>query len=559
MVVCDEIGNARYHGYHRGLGRVTQLPGAPEIKKSAIATEKLDKPKSSKKRAVRATSSSTQESNGVDHGELAPPHAAALAESLRAFGYDLATALADLADNSLFHNSRKVQIQFNWDGENSAVALADDGDGMDEPTLVNAMRVGSKNPRESRDPRDLGRFGLGLKTASLSHGRRLSVFTQRRGSDEIVRCWDLDHIAETNEWRLLRTPTPLASKLAGELSHGKHGTVVIWEKLDRLTAGTVTENDSDMDAFLRQAEFVGNHFAAVFHRLMAGKRAIAFYLNGKRIKPWDPFLSDHVATQRLPVEHLRFQGHPIDVEPFVLPHLSKLDAEDHRQAGGLRGWNAHQGFYIYRNSRLLVPGDWLGIKGWRQEEHYKLARIRVDLPNSLDHEWEIDVTKSRARPPERIRRELSRIGERTRSLAKRVYSHRGAKLLPAYGQERVFLWEQVAKHSQVSYRINRDHPLLKHVRTACSDKPKLNALLRLIEETIPVPLIMTTDREMPDRTLGPFEAAIESDLMEVMHQVHAALVAGGLSKEDAMLRLSTFEPFGSFPSLLQSIREELGL
>ena len=223
---------------------------------------------------------------------------------------------------------------------------------------------------------------------------------------------------------------------------------------------------------------------------------------------------------------------------------------------GLRGWNAHQGFYIYRNFRLLVPGDWLGIKKWRQEEHYKLARIRVDLPNALDQEWEIDVTKSRARPPEKLRRELERIGERTRSVAKRVYSYRGAKLLPADGQERIFLWEQTAKHNQIFYRLNRNHPLMKQVRVVCSDVPKFNALLRLIEETIPVPLIMTTDREMPDRTLGPFEATRESEILEVMRQVFASLRVGGLSQNDSLLRVAQIEPFGRFPQLLQSLKEE---
>lgn len=491
-----------------------------------------------------------------DDRDLAPPHAAALAESLRAFGYDLATALADLADNSLFHHCRTLRIHFHWAGESSAIATADDGDGMDEPTLIDAMRVGSRNPREHRDPRDLGRFGLGLKTASFSQGRRVTVFSRRSGGVQIVRCWDLDHIAETNEWRLLRQPSALAATLAEQLADPKHGTVVVWEKLDRLTAGTVMEDDSDEDAFLRQAEYVGKHFAAVFHRLMTGKHAVAMSLNGSPIKPWDPFLADESATQRLAVEHLRFQGHPVEVEPFVLPHLSKLDAEAHRSASGLRGWNAHQGFYIYRNSRLLVPGDWLGIKGWRQEEHYKLARIRVDLPNALDHEWEIDVTKSRARPPEKLRRELARIGEKTRSVAKRVYSHRGAKLLPALGHERIFLWEQTAKHSQVFYRLNRDHPLVKRVRLACNDVPMLTALLRLIEETIPVPLITTTDREMPDRTIGPFETAKESEIVEVMRHVFAALMAGGLSRADALLRLAHIEPFGSFPQLLQVLQEE---
>jgi hypothetical protein len=496
------------------------------------------------------------ESAGTNDFDDVPPKAAALVESLRAFGYDLATALADLADNSLFHHSRNITIHFHWAGENSAIALADDGDGMDEATLINAMRLGSRNPREQRDPGDFGRFGLGLKTASFSQCRRATVCTKQRRRDTLIRCWDLDHIAQTDKWQLLRTASAPAAKLAERLADTDHGTVVIWENLDRLTADTSTENDADEDAFLRRAEHVGEHFAAVFHRLMAGKTPVKFSLNSKPIKPWDPFMGDEAATQRLPPEKLPFQGHVIEVEPFVLPHLSKLDAASHRSAAGLRGWNAHQGFYIYRNHRLLVPGDWLGIKGWRQEEHYKLARIRVDIPNALDHDWEIDVTKSRARPPEKLRRDLVRIGECTRSLAKRVYSHRGAKLIPSDGHERVFLWEQTAKHNHVFYRINREHPLVKQARAACSDGPKFSALLRLIEETIPVPLITITDREKPDQTVGPFEISKESEILEIMRQVFASLRASGLSRKEALLRLAHFEPFPRFPQLLQSLQEE---
>jgi hypothetical protein len=488
--------------------------------------------------------------------DVAAPHAASLVESLRAFGYELPAALADLADNSLFHRARHLTVHCHWGGENSAIALADDGSGMDEPTLINAMRLGSQNPREMRDPGDFGRFGLGLKTASFSQCRRVTVFTRRNRGDVFVRCWDLDHIAKIDKWQLLRTPSALAVKLAEKLGDVNQGTVVVWEKLDRLTSGTTTENDADEDAFLTRAEQVAEHFATVFHRMMTGRNAVAFSLNGKPIAPWDPFLADEAATQRLPLERLRFQGHIVVVEPFVLPHLSKLDAESHRSAGGLRGWNAHQGFYVYRNCRLLVPGDWLGIKGWRPEEHYKLARIRIDLPNALDHEWEIDVTKCRARPPEKLRRELVRIGERTRSVAKRIYSHRGAKLVPAKGQERVFLWEQTVKHSQVFYRVNRDHPLVKQVRAACVDVPKFAALLRLVEETIPIPLITITDREKPDQTIGPFEAANESEILEIMRQVFASLRAGGMSRKDSLLRLAHFEPFPRFPQLLQAIQEE---
>lgn len=493
----------------------------------------------------------------VPDSDLAPPFASSLSESLRAFGYDLPTALADLADNSLFARARRIDLHFHWAGEESAIALADNGRGMDEKTLVNAMRIGSRNPRDVRDPADFGRFGLGLKTASFSQCRRVTVFTRASdGGAVLVRCWDLDHIAATDTWQLLRTPTRLAGKLSEQFGGENPGTVVVWEKLDRLTAHTQTAIDADEDAFLRRAEQVGDHFGTVFHRLMTGPRAVTFALNGRTIKPWDPFLTDETATQRLPPERLSFGGHIVEVEPFVLPHLSRLDADTHRRAAGLRGWNAHQGFYIYRNRRLLVPGDWLGLKGWRQEEHYKLARLLVDIPNALDQAWEIDVTKSRARPPERLRKELARIGERTRSLAKRIYSYRGAKLVPSGGQERVFLWEQTAKHNQVSYRINREHPLVKQTRAASADLPKFNALLRLIEETIPVPLITITDREKPDQTIGPFETTKESEILEVVRQVFASLRASGLSRKDALLRLAHFEPFSQFPQLLQILQEE---
>ncbi len=491
----------------------------------------------------------------TSESDLAPPHAASLVESLRAFGYDLSTALADLADNSLFHGARNIALHFHWDGTGSAIAISDDGTGMDEATLVNAMRVGSRNPRDKRDPADLGRFGLGLKTASFSQCRRVTVLTRRPAvSSHVVRTWDLDHIAATDAWQLLRNPSPLASALAEKVGYSKQGTIVVWENLDRLTQDSATNSNADEDVFLRRAEYVGQHFATMFHRLM-GPRGVAFSLNGRRISPWDPFLSSERATQPLPVERLKFEGHLVEVEPFVLPHLSKVDAATHKAAAGTRGWNAHQGFYIYRNRRLLVAGDWLGLKGWRQEEHYKLARIRLDLPNALDHAWEIDVTKSRACPPERLRADLTRIAERTRSIAKQVYSFRGAKLVATDKQERVFLWGQIAKHNCVSYRLNREHPMLRYVKDKCTDPKGFAALLRLIEETIPVPLITITDRERPDQTVGPFEPAMQKEVIDIMRLVFDALLAGGLSQKEALLRIAQMDPFPRFPDLLATLAE----
>ena len=499
-------------------------------------------------------SRSSSTTNGESF-EVVAPHAASLVESLRAFGYELPTALADLLDNSIFAKARSVWVDFFWDGERSAICVTDDGRGMTETELRDAMRPGSTNPLADRDPRDLGRFGLGLKTASFSQCRRLTVRTKTSSKATVTRCWDLDTIAQTNDWRLLRSGNESAEPRFQRLQSLKHGTAVLWQGMDRLVKGQHTEHKRDHDLFLRRIEETQLHLGMVFHRLLTGRRALKIFVNERRTEPWDPFLESEIAIDPRPVEKLRHAQGQVLVRPFVLPHLSKISAEVHTRAAGPRGWNAHQGFYVYRNQRLLVSGDWLGF-GWTKEEHYKLARILVDLPNTMDHDWEIDVTKSRACPPPSLRADLRRIGEDTRARAKRIYSFRGAKLMPKEGQERIFLWHQKARHGRVSYQINRDHPLVRQSLAASGDKAPLLALFRLMEETIPVPLITITDREQPDQTLGPFEAAKTPEVIEVMREAFHALRATGYSPKEAMTRLQTMEPFPRFPAELQAFAEK---
>jgi len=486
--------------------------------------------------------------------DLAPPQAACLVESLRAFGYELPTAIADLVDNSITAGARRVWVDFYWAGESSVIAVTDDGRGMTAEALMAAMRPGSQNPRDEREPHDLGRFGLGLKTASFSQCRRVTVRSRVRSSTPATRCWDLDHIAKVNDWQLLRSGDSAAEVHFERLRKLEHGTTVLWQKLDRLVAGNHTDNARQQERFLQRAEGVRAHLAMVFHRLMSGKKPVKLLINDRPLTGWDPFLEAEAATQALPPTNLKLRQFTVRVEPFILPHHSKIEKRLHIEAAGPRGWNAHQGFYIYRNRRLLVPGDWLGF-GWAKEEHYKLARIRVEIPNSMDHDWEIDVTKSRATPPAALRDELRRIGERTRSVAKRVYSYRGAKLTPQTNAVRVFLWEPVARHGKTFYRLNRQHPLLKRVVTGASDKAALRALLRLIEETIPFPHITVANSDRPESLPGPFDQAAESQIREVMEQAFRSLVAFGYGPQEAVNRLRTIWPFELFPSLLEVFTE----
>lgn len=486
--------------------------------------------------------------------DIAEPEASSLAESLRAFSYELPTALADLVDNSITAKARHIWIDFVWDGENSTITVTDDGHGMAAEKLVAAMRPGSKNPRDPREPHDLGRFGLGLKTASFSQCRRVTVRSFTRARDPATRCWDLDHIASVNAWQLLRSADASAEPCLKRLAKLKHGTAVLWQKIDRIAAGFETSNERHQQHFLRKVEEARKHLGMVFHLFMVGRNPVKIILNDRDVEPWDPFLAHEPATQTLATTRLHLHGAIVEVRPYILPHQSKISKSTHESAAGLHGWNAHQGFYIYRNRRLLVPGDWLGF-GWAKEEHYKLARILVEVPNALDHDWQIDVTKSRATPPPPLRDDLRRIGERARSEAKRIYSYRGAKLTKAADNARVLLWEPMARHDKTFYRLNREHPLLKRTLAVSTDRAALNALFRLIEETVPFPHITVTNSEKPGTLPAPFDNTAESQIREVMHQAYCSLVASGYDSKDAINRLKTLWPFELFPALLETLKE----
>jgi hypothetical protein len=361
---------------------------------------------------------------------------------MRASGYDLETALADIIDNSITAGAGVVRITISEEGRSSWIAIADDGAGMDEATLLRAMTFGGINPSDPRDPDDLGRFGLGLKTASLSQCRRLTVLTRAAGGCVLVRCWDIDVIEATGQWALLRSArTPhLEQRFRKELEAQQSGTVVVWEVLDRL--GHEDGDEEIADRIRRAVPQIEEHLAMVFHRFLEDSGGLKILIGSEPIRPWDPFMRNEKAVQMLGEERLEHDGHEVVVRPYVLPHVSKLTGEAHRRGAGPRGWADQQGFYVYRNRRLLVAGSWLRL-GFVKEEHNKLARIQLDFPNDLDFAWDINVRKSRAVPPDALREDLKRIARKTRGVATSIYRHRGASIEREH-QQQVFLWQKVA-------------------------------------------------------------------------------------------------------------------
>ncbi|WP_084046193.1 ATP-binding protein [Deinococcus hopiensis] len=488
--------------------------------------------------------------------DRAEPHASALIESLRAFGYTPQAAAADIIDNAVSAQARTIRLNFQWNGEHSSVSFLDDGTGMTAPELVEAMRPGGRGPLDARAAHDLGRFGLGLKTASFSQCRRLTVATRRAGGAVVIRRWDLDYVGQMGEWRLLHDAHPGSESLLEPLRQLPHGTMVLWEQLDRLAGGSARTDARAHKRFLAMTDTVENHLGMVFHRFLEGRGRLQMFVNGQPVLPWDPFLCRHRDTQYLPPEGLRHHGHPVSIEPFVLPHRSRLSADEYTAAAGPGGWNAQQGFYVYRNDRILVAGHWLGL-GFQKDEHYRLARIRVDIPSALDAAWDIDVRKSRARPPGSLREDFVRIARLTRERAVEVYRRKGRPAGRSTATSApTALWEARVGASRTDYVINRDHPLVTAVAARLGpDAAALRALLGLLERTVPVERIWLDVAEHPDQPTRPFEGIDPAEIESLARDVYQTLRASGLDQEAARRRLEAM-PFGERPDIVTRVLQE---
>lgn len=484
-----------------------------------------------------------------DNFDLAVPDPGALVESLRAFGYTPQTAVADLIDNSITAHAKHVWVEFDWNGTNSRVVVGDDGKGMTRQELVRAMRPGSMSPREQRHADDLGRFGLGLKTASFSQCRRLTVITRRPGSEIEARQWDLDTVVATHEWRLLHGYPKDCVDLVDRLRQHPSGTVVVWQQLDRIV-GTADVDDEDAQRqFLELARSVRAHLAMTFHRFLSPRAGRTVTVNGHEVPPWDPFLSRNKARQVLATEELPLAGGIVKVRPVVLPHRSKLTEEEFQLAGGERGWNSLQGFYVYRNKRLLVAGDWLNL-GFQKEEHYKLARVQIDISNAMDALWQIDVRKSVAQPPGILRSELKRIAKVTRARAVEVYRHRGKAITKQKEKGLIPTWHQRVRHGKVFYGINRDHPaVMEGLENPTTNS--VRALLRIIEATVPVPLISISSAEHPEEQGSPFEDASSKEVIRLAVDLYKSFRRRGIGHGAARERVLTTDPFQYFPELAE--------
>lgn len=469
---------------------------------------------------------------------------------MRSIGYSVESALADIVDNSISARARNVAIEFRPDPE-PYIAILDDGCGMSQKDLEQAMRHGSTNPGLAREEHDLGRYGLGLKTASLSQCRRLTVVSLKSGKLSGYR-WDLDRVLLRKAWTLLRLDKKemLAIPHVAELLRQESGTLVMWQALDRLLAGETAIEQ----ALGHQMFIAGKHLSLVFHRYIGGETGISplkITFNRRPLSPVDPFLLDHRATQRLAEDSFTIEGRRVKVKPFILPHLSKLTAVEISRAGGSEGLRHQQGFYVYRNRRLIIWGTWFRLA--KKDELSKLARVRVEIPNTLDHLWTIDVKKSMAVPPEAVRVNLRRTIERIRQASGTTLVYRGRQantglITPG--------WKEMSDRTGVRFDINREHPVIDALRMGLdlSQQRQLESVLRIVEQSFPVETLYA--RLAEDSRPQPVAEGIGNSFRDTLAAIMNGWTAGPSARKAFLDGLHLIEPFSLYPDTARKLAIE---
>jgi hypothetical protein len=328
-----------------------------------------------------------------------PPDPFRTMEGLRDTGYQFPTALADIIDNSIAAKASLVDVtlEMEFDGEIS-VYVADNGTGMDRQGLIDAMKYGSP-PRP--DPASLGKFGLGLKTASTAFCRRLSLVSRPDGTVPALRAtWDLDHVRETGAWNLqMSEAEPAFVQRLDAVTGGTSGTVVAWERVDRLLDREYSDPGGPWarKAFRKIEASLRDHISLVYQRFLDPvddrARDVTVRVNGKVVDPWNPFEpvpeSKLVAEDEIKVQMEDGSHASFTVRAFVLPHRDEVPEQLRHKA---RISNELQGIYVYRENRLIHGPDWLGMFG--KEPHYSLLRVEFTFDHSLDSAFHIDIKKS---------------------------------------------------------------------------------------------------------------------------------------------------------------------
>lgn len=476
-------------------------------------------------------------------------------------GYRPHTALADLVDNSITAKARNVQIEVEPSSGSRVgwVRIEDDGRGMTSDELRQAMRWGGEGPLTKRDAKDLGRFGLGLKTASFSMGKRLTVVSKKNGTINALR-WDLEKVCKTGKWIPLEGVDENDLRyLVGTLydpTHGKvSGTVVLITEIDKLKVDARTSSSEENNRAMLIRNITG-HLRLVFHRFIE-RNSLNLRFGAAQLAPWNLFGPSGRQEEPSWLKHQeKLSDGKVVIRTFVLPHHKNLTPAEHEMLAGPSGWNAHQGCFVYRADRMILSGGWLGFS--KAEEHCKLARIAIDLPNDADELWGLDVIKSKITPPAILMGDMERIAKAARTEAMKRYRFHGEAEAPEVGNSKeevevTAFWKQIHAKKEVVFRINRGHPLVEALIQNLPDSKQAEGFIHAFERLLPVAAILQQPSKTTHGLLAQPDENELSHLLDALQTVIEVLRKSGSTQEQAKAIALSCQPFSKFAEELKAI------
>lgn len=460
------------------------------------------------------------------------PEPGILIESLRDIGYSFNSALADIIDNSVTAGATTVKV-FALPGDGAHIAIVDNGKGLSPDNLFQAMKLGSTDPRQKRALNDLGRFGLGLKTASFSQCRRLTVASKHDGVISAFT-WDLDNVVASNSWKVIRHSDPLSIPYVAELDGS--GTLVLWEKIDRVAG---TEEDGDIASWV--IPDAQDYLSLVFHRFISGEQGIqkiAIFFNGLELSPIDPFnLSSH-ATQQAPAEQV-CPG--VTMQAFTLPPKDSYATKQEFEKYGLQGgYLKNQGVYLYRAKRLILYGTWFGLA--KKTALTQLSRVRIDITTEQDEAWKIDVKKVSAQLPVLVRKRLKSLITQMGAPSKRVYRKKAVRLTSS---ESYPVWSPALVDDRKIYQIERTHPVISNFRESIPEEFRgdFDAVVSLVEAAFPTAALFYDISNDVDSV--EFADMGDAELATNANTFFSSLKQAGMEEEDILGIMKCVEPFSS--------------
>ena len=269
-------------------------------------------------------------------------------------------------------------------------------------------------------------------------------------------------------------------------------------------------------------------------------KKIKLSINNLELDPIDPFLLHKSSTQKLPTKKFSGKNGNVVLKPYIMPHHDKLTPEEQKQLGGLDGYIKNQGFYVYRNNRLILYGTWFKLFPYGSLS--KLVRISVDIPNSLDNEWKITVDKSEVQIPSKWKSQLKElVKQHIISKSERVFRGRSDSLGSVDIQP---LWIRTAARGKIKYSVNNDHLVIRQFIEKLEDKHRayFKEVLDVIADCFPADSFYNDVSSKPEDI-----SSMDDDEMKIRRLVRLLLDTpiGQLDNLQFQERLKSSEPFSS--------------